>query len=106
MGGSLYARTVLGVGVRDLTGGFNGFRREVLEFLLGTDVDATGYAFQIELKYRALKAGFRVAERPIVFPTGPRESKMSGPSSRRPRTRVAAAALEDAHAELAGEERP
>ena len=78
-GGSLYARTVLGVGVRDLTGGFNGFRREVLEFLLGTDVDATGYAFQIELKYRALKAGFRVTERPIVFPDRVRgESKMSG----------------------------
>jgi dolichol-phosphate mannosyltransferase len=66
-GGSLYARTVLGVPVRDLTGGFKCFRREVLE---GIDVDAiaaTGYAFQIETTYRALRAGFRVTEIPITF---------------------------------------
>jgi dolichol-phosphate mannosyltransferase len=55
------------VPVRDLTGGFKCFRREVLE---GIDVDAiaaTGYAFQIETTYRALRAGFRVTEIPITF---------------------------------------
>lgn len=77
-GGSLYARTVLGVGIRDLTGGFNGFRREVLEKLDLDGVEATGYGFQIELKYRALQAGFRVVELPIVFPDRKRgASKMS-----------------------------
>ena len=66
-GGSLYARLVLGVGIRDLTGGFKCFRREVLE---GIDLDAIttrGYGFQIEGTYRALRAGFRVAELPITF---------------------------------------
>ena len=66
-GGSLYARIILGVRVRDLTGGFKCFRREVLERIdLGT-VTSAGYAFQIELTYRALRAGFRVVEVPIVF---------------------------------------
>ena len=66
-GGSLYARLVLGVRIRDLTGGFKCFRREVLE---GIDLDAIttrGYGFQIEGTYRALRAGFRVAELPITF---------------------------------------
>ena len=66
-GGSLYARTVLGVPVRDLTGGFKCFRREVLMELDLTHVHTNGYAFQIELTYRALAAGFRVREVPIVF---------------------------------------
>lgn len=66
-GGSLYARTILGVRIRDLTGGFKCFRREVLEAIdLGT-VECSGYAFQIELTYRAIRRGFRVAEVPIVF---------------------------------------
>jgi dolichol-phosphate mannosyltransferase len=65
--GSLYARLVLDVPVRDLTGGFKCFRREVLESIdLGT-VTSTGYAFQIELTYRALRRGFRVVEVPITF---------------------------------------
>jgi len=77
-GGSLYARTVLGVGIRDLTGGFNGFRREVLAALDLEAFEATGYGFQIELKYRALRAGFRVVEAPIVFPDRKRgQSKMN-----------------------------
>jgi dolichol-phosphate mannosyltransferase len=66
-GGSLYARLVLGVSVRDLTGGFKCYRRPVLE---GIDLDAVrsrGYAFQIETTYRALRAGFRVVEVPITF---------------------------------------
>ncbi len=66
-GGSLYARTILGLGVRDLTGGFKCFRREVLEGIDLPTVRSTGYAFQIELTYRAVSKGFRVREVPIVF---------------------------------------
>jgi dolichol-phosphate mannosyltransferase len=66
-GGSLYARTILGVPYRDLTGGFKCFRREVLEGIDLPTVQCTGYAFQIELTYRAHRRGFRVAEVPIVF---------------------------------------
>jgi dolichol-phosphate mannosyltransferase len=58
---------VLGVRVRDLTGGFKCFRREVLEAIDLPSVECTGYAFQIELTYRALRRGFRVVEVPIVF---------------------------------------
>jgi dolichol-phosphate mannosyltransferase len=66
-GGSLYARTLLGLPIRDLTGGFKCFRREVLETIDLAAVEAKGYAFQIELTYRAIRAGFRVVEVPIVF---------------------------------------
>jgi dolichol-phosphate mannosyltransferase len=66
-GGSWYARVVLGVEVRDLTGGFKCFRRSVLESLDLTSVHADGYGFQIELTYRAVKAGFKIVEIPIVF---------------------------------------
>ncbi len=66
-GGSVYARTILGVGVHDLTGGFKCFRREVLERIDLPTVTSAGYAFQIELTWRALRAGFRVVEVPIVF---------------------------------------
>ena len=66
-GGSWYARVVLRVPVRDLTGGFKCFRRSVLEALDLEHVHADGYGFQIELTYRAIKAGFRVVEIPIVF---------------------------------------
>ena len=66
-GGSWYARVVLGVKVRDLTGGFKCFRRSVLEALDLNAVHADGYGFQIELTYRTIKAGFRVVEIPIIF---------------------------------------
>jgi dolichol-phosphate mannosyltransferase len=66
-GGSTYARLALGLPVRDLTGGFKCFRREVLEAIDLDTIEARGYAFQVETTYRALKAGFRVAEIPIVF---------------------------------------
>jgi dolichol-phosphate mannosyltransferase len=66
-GGSLYARTILGVPIRDLTGGFKCFRRQVLESLPLDKVQTTGYAFQIEMTYRTLLAGFRVKEIPIIF---------------------------------------
>jgi dolichol-phosphate mannosyltransferase len=66
-GGSFYARIVLGVKVRDLTGGFKCYRRAVLEAIDLDAVDSKGYAFQIETTYRALRAGFRVVEVPITF---------------------------------------
>lgn len=66
-GGSLYARTILGVGVHDLTGGFKCFHRRVLEGIGLDQVQSTGYSFQIELTYRTLKKGFTVREVPIVF---------------------------------------
>ena len=66
-GGSWYARTLLGVGVRDLTGGFKCFRRDVLERIGLESITTRGYAFQIETTYRALRAGFRVVEVPILF---------------------------------------
>ena len=66
-GGSLYARVVLGVGVRDLTGGFKCYRRSVLETIELDSVHSKGYAFQIETTYRALRAGFEVVEVPITF---------------------------------------
>jgi dolichol-phosphate mannosyltransferase len=66
-GGSTYARIVLGLRVRDLTGGFKCFRREVLEAIQFDGVRSQGYAFQVELTYRAVQAGFEVVEVPIVF---------------------------------------
>jgi dolichol-phosphate mannosyltransferase len=66
-GGSAYARRVLGLQVRDLTGGFKCFRREVLEAIDLDSVQARGYAFQVEMTYRAIEAGFEVVEVPIVF---------------------------------------
>jgi dolichol-phosphate mannosyltransferase len=66
-GGSTYARRVLGLPVRDLTGGFKCFRRQVLEAIELEQVRSQGYAFQVELTYRAVRAGFRVVEVPITF---------------------------------------
>jgi dolichol-phosphate mannosyltransferase len=66
-GGSIYARAILSLDVRDLTGGFKCFRREVLERIDLPSVRSYGYAFQVELTYRAVQAGFRVVEVPIVF---------------------------------------
>jgi dolichol-phosphate mannosyltransferase len=65
--GSFYARILLGVGIRDLTGGFKCFRRSVLEAIGLEQISTKGYAFQIETTYRALKVGSRVVEVPIVF---------------------------------------
>jgi dolichol-phosphate mannosyltransferase len=78
-GGSLYARTLLGVGIRDLTGGFKCFRRGVLEAIDLDAIVAKGYGFQIETTYRVLRKGFSVVEIPITFAdrrVG--ESKMGG----------------------------
>ncbi|MFL5930107.1 MAG: polyprenol monophosphomannose synthase [Gaiellaceae bacterium] len=66
-GGSLYAQVILGVPIRDLTGGFKCYRRKVLETIDLDAIHSKGYAFQIETTYRSIQAGFRVAEVPIVF---------------------------------------
>ncbi|HEU4461894.1 MAG TPA: polyprenol monophosphomannose synthase [Solirubrobacterales bacterium] len=66
-GGSTYARAVLGLPVRDLTGGFKCFRREVLKTIDLDAIASKGYAFQVEMTYRAIELGFTVQEVPIVF---------------------------------------
>jgi len=66
-GGSLYARAILGVPVRDLTTGFKAFTRRALEALDIGAIRSNGYSFQIETTYRALRRGLRVVEVPIVF---------------------------------------
>jgi dolichol-phosphate mannosyltransferase len=66
-GGSFYARLLLGVGIRDLTGGFKCYRRHVLETIDLDAIDSKGYAFQIEITYRTLRKGFRIVEVPIRF---------------------------------------
>jgi dolichol-phosphate mannosyltransferase len=79
-GGSLYARRILGVGVRDLTGGYRFVHRRVLETVRPSTLRAQGYVFNIELTYRTLMAGFRVTEIPITFRDRTRgASKMSLP---------------------------
>ena len=85
-GGGLYARIILGVPIHDLTGGFKCIHRRVLETIQLETVRAEGYVFQIEVTYRALLAGFRVTEVPIVFrDRSVGSSKMS--------TRIAAEAI-------------
>lgn len=66
-GGSLYARTILGVGVRDLTTGFKALSRRALLAINPSELRSNGYSFQVETTYRALRAGLRVVELPIVF---------------------------------------
>jgi dolichol-phosphate mannosyltransferase len=87
-GGCAYARLVLGVEVHDLTGGFKCFRREVLEAIDLDSIQARGYAFQVEMTYRALREGFTVVEVPIVF-----RDRRAG-SSKMDRSIVAEAALQ------------
>ncbi len=66
-GGGIYARTVLGVDIQDLTAGFICWRRATLEGIDLPTITSNGYSFQIEMKYRALQRGFRLVETPIVF---------------------------------------
>jgi dolichol-phosphate mannosyltransferase len=78
-GGSLYARMALGIAVRDVTGGYRAYRREVLEGIDYAAVASQGYCFQVDLARRTLAAGYRVVEVPITFVERVRgESKMSG----------------------------
>jgi dolichol-phosphate mannosyltransferase len=66
-GGSLYARTILGIDVRDVTAGFVCWRRAALEAIDLAGIGSNGYSFQIEMKYRAIKQGLRIVETPIIF---------------------------------------
>jgi dolichol-phosphate mannosyltransferase len=78
-GGNLYARLALGIDLRDVTGGYRAYRREVLEQIDYAAVGSQGYCFQVDLAWRALRGGFRVVEVPITFADRQRgESKMSG----------------------------
>jgi dolichol-phosphate mannosyltransferase len=67
-GGNLYARIILGVRIKDLTGGFKAFKRQVLEVIGLDSIKSEGYAFQMEVTYRAIRHGFKVIEVPIIFP--------------------------------------
>ena len=66
-GGNLYARMILHLGIKDLTGGFKAYRREVLEFLLGCPIQSKGYHFQIETTARAVTQGYSFTEVPFIF---------------------------------------
>ncbi|HEX6228494.1 MAG TPA: glycosyltransferase, partial [Solirubrobacterales bacterium] len=99
-GGSAYARLVLGLGVRDLTGGFKCFRREVLEAIDLDSIRSRGYAFQVEMTYRAIRLGFDVVEVPIVF-----RDRRAG-SSKMGRSIVAEAVWRVPMLRLRGERRP
>ncbi|MHB1610226.1 MAG: polyprenol monophosphomannose synthase [Sulfobacillus sp.] len=79
-GGSLYAGVMLGISVRDVTGGFKCFSRKVLETIDLESIQSSGYGFQIEMTYRAIKAGFRVVEMPIVFEERREGSSKMSPS--------------------------
>jgi dolichol-phosphate mannosyltransferase len=77
-GGNLYSRLALGVPIKDITGGYRVFRRQVLEELAAADVASQGYCFQVDMAWRAVQAGFRVHEVPITFVERERgNSKMS-----------------------------
>lgn len=77
-GGSLYTRLVTGMPLRDATGGFNAYRREVLEAIGIDSIRSEGYSFMIEMKFRSWRKGFRIVEIPIVFADRTRgKSKMS-----------------------------
>ena len=84
-GGSLYARSVLGLEIRDLTGGFKCLRTGVLQAIDLPSVQAQGYGFQIEVTNRAIRAGFEVVEVPIVF-----RDRKAGISKMSPRIAVEA----------------
>jgi dolichol-phosphate mannosyltransferase len=78
--GSLYAKIILGVNVNDFTGGYNMFRSKfITKIELLKQIESIGYLFQIEMKYRSIKAGAKFQEVPIIFPDRVNgESKMSG----------------------------
>ena len=66
-GGSLYAKTILNCPINDLTGGYNLWKKKVLLDIDVNSIISEGYSFQIEMKYRAYKAGFKFIELPIIF---------------------------------------
>jgi dolichol-phosphate mannosyltransferase len=102
-GGNLYARLALGVQVRDITGGYRVFRREVLEGVDYAAVASQGYCFQVDLAWRALRAGYRVVEVPISFADRERgESKMDGAIVREALLRVGGWGVRRRGQQLAG----
>lgn len=77
-GGSLYSRIILGVNVKDFTGGFNMYRKEALAKIPLDKIKSEGYSYAIEIKYRMIKAGAKFCEVPIIFPNRKRgKAKMS-----------------------------
>ncbi len=88
-GGNLYVRLLLGIDVRDATGGYRLFRRSALESIDLDTVESTGYVFQTDLVWRVLRQGLRIREVPIEFVERVRgDSKMSGPVARESLRRV------------------
>lgn len=87
-GGSLYARMVLGLPIKDTTAGFKAFRREVLESVDFEGASAGGYGFQVEMNHLCHRAGFRISEVPVVFP-----DRTAGDSKMSPGIFLEAAAL-------------
>ncbi len=88
-GANIYVRIALGIHVRDATGGYRAYRREVLEAIDYRAVSSQGYCFQVDLAWRVLQAGFRIVEVPITFAERERgESKMSGAIVREALVRV------------------
>lgn len=78
-GGNIYAQTILGMPYKDMTGGFNAWKKHVLDTIDLSKLRSRGYAYQVEMKYRCHKAGFKMAEVPILFENRVLgESKMSG----------------------------
>lgn len=102
-GGNTYTRLVTGIGVRDATGGYRAFRRRVLESLDLTSVASQGYCFQVDLAWRAVRAGFRVVEVPIDFVDRVAgTSKMSGSIVREALWRVTVWGAQHRARQLAG----
>jgi len=100
-GGNLYVRLALGIRLKDATGGYRAFRREVLESIDYAAVASQGYCFQVDLARRTLAAGFRVAEVPITFAERVRgESKMSGDIVREAFVRVGQWGVAERRAQL------
>ncbi len=101
--GNLYTRVVLGISLRDATGGYRAYRRAVLEEVRYEEVASQGYCFQVELAWRVVRAGFRVVEVPIRFAERERgESKMSGSIVREALTRVTVWGLTHRRKQLQG----
>jgi dolichol-phosphate mannosyltransferase len=101
-GGNLYVRLLLGIRVKDATAGFRLFRREALEKIDLDGVQSTGYVFQTDLVYRAVRAGLRVVEVPIEFVERVRgDSKMSGAVAGESLRRITRWGLRERRAQLA-----
>lgn len=105
-GGNIYSRIMLGVRIKDITGGYRAFRREVLEGIDLDGVRSLGYGFQVDLAWRSIQAGFTVREVPITFTEREiGESKMSGSIIKEAFVNVARWGISDRLARLTGRTR-